>query len=152
MAMQEKTISPAMSTVLSYFREELQPVIADLQVLAKEAAGFKVGFVESIARKKLHELEERYAKSMALFMEVYKKWHFPDEMFKGIGASYNAEVLAEYQGLKPALSEHINEGFRVLGFIDRVVGGARSVADNRVAVLLSMAAITISIVTAIIQS
>ena len=80
MAMQEKTISPAMSTVLSYFREELQPVIADLQVLAKEAAGFKVGFVESIARKKLHELEERYAKSMALFMEVYKKWHFPDEM------------------------------------------------------------------------
>ena len=145
-------VGPAMATVLTYFREELQPVIADLQLLAEDVAAFQVGFTESIRRNKLHELESKYAQSMARFMAAYKKWHFPDQMFKGIGASYNAEVLTEYQSIKPALSEHIQEGFRVLSFIDRLIGGARSVADNRVAVILSISAITVSIVVAVIQT
>lgn len=148
---QNESVAPAMATVLSYFREELQPVIAELQSLAEDVAAFQVGFAESISRKKLHELENRYAQSMALFMVAYKKWHFPDEMFKGIGASYNAETLTEYLSIKPALSEHIQEGFRVLGFIDRLIAGARPIADNRVAVILSIGAITVSIIVAVIQ-
>jgi len=60
------------------------------------------------------------------------------------------DALKEYMRIKPSLSEHIQEGFRVLGFIDRLIGGARSVADNRVAVILSMIAITVSIIVAVI--
>lgn len=146
-----KAINPGLTTLLTFFREELQPVVADLQSLAEDVAGFRVGFLESITRRRLRELEKRYAHSMTQFMTVYRKWHSPDEMFKGIGDSYNAEVLAEYQRIKPALAEHIQEGFRVLGFIDRLVGGARSVADNRVAVILSISAITVSIIFAIFQ-
>lgn len=150
---ENESVNPAMGAVLSYFRDELLPVIAELQVLAEDIARFQVGFAESIRRKRLRALEGRYVQLMARFMGAYKKWHFPDEMFKGIiGASYHADVIAEYQRMKPALSEHIQEGFRVLGFIDRLIGGARAVADNRVAVILSIAAITVSIIVALVPA
>ena len=70
-------------------------------------------------------------------------------MFKGVIAQDQAGLLAEYVEIKPSLTEHINEGFRVLGFIDRLLTGARAAADTRVAVILSIFAITVSIITAI---
>jgi len=71
---------------LTYFRDELDPVIAELQSLAEEVAGFQVGFLESFRRNRLRKLEERYAQSMARFMAAYRKWHSPDEMLKEIEA------------------------------------------------------------------
>ncbi len=145
-------VGPGTAIVLSYFKDELNPTVTALQTFAEEVASYKVGFFESLTRKKLEGMESRYAEHMSSFMRIYKKWHLPDEMFKDVQIADKTGLLAEYMQLKPSLTEHINEGFRVLAFIDKLISGARSTADTQVAVILSIIAITISIVTAIFQA
>ncbi|MDA8133353.1 MAG: hypothetical protein M0T82_01910 [Desulfobacteraceae bacterium] len=145
------TVGKGGQIVLDYFKNELNPAVADLQSFAEEVASYKVGFFESLTRKKLDGIERRYAAYMSSFMRIYKKWHLPDEMFRDVQIADKNSLIAEYMQIKPSLTEHINEGFRVLAFIDKLVGGARSTADNQVAVILALIAITISIVTAVFQ-
>ena len=48
-----EAISPGLTTVLTFFREELQPVVADLQLLAEDVAGFRVS--EALYRRVLQD-------------------------------------------------------------------------------------------------
>ncbi len=152
--MSNRTITAGLGEqiVFTYFTDELNPAVSELQSFAEEVSSYRVGFLESLTRKKLNDLEKRYAAHMSSFMRIYKKWHLPDEMFKDVQAPDKTSLWVEYLQIKPSLSEHINEGFRVLAFIDKLVGGARSNADTQVAVILSLIAIKISIVTAIFQA
>ncbi|MFC6635439.1 hypothetical protein [Microbulbifer taiwanensis] len=146
-----KPVSRVTTVALTYFREELQPVLSELHELSVKLSGFKVGFFESITRNRIRDLEADYANLMNRFMATYKKWYLPEEMFNGTGVELTTEAYSEYHGLKSAFTEHIQEGFRLISFADRLVGGARSIADNRVAITVSISAITVSVIIAIFQ-
>ena len=141
----------AQQVVLAFLRDELQPVILDLHSMAQRASLFRIGFWASFTPRGFQDIENSYIDAMTRFMSAYKKWYFPDELFSGAGHSYNAQVLADYMTMKPALQEHIHEGFRLLEYIDRVLSGQKSVVYNRVAMSLSVAAITVSVIVAFFQ-
>lgn len=77
--------------------------------------------------------------------------YFPDEMFVTAGPAYTADTLANYMAIRPALAEHVHEGFRLLEYIDRTISAHKSAAYNRVALFLSVVAITVSLIVAIFQ-
>ncbi|MBN1254902.1 MAG: hypothetical protein JXA50_06485 [Deltaproteobacteria bacterium] len=135
--------------VLEFLRDELQPVILKLQSVAQQTSSLRVGFWGSFTQKELRTLEQSYVETMSRFMVAYKKWYFPDEMFKDVGSSHNVQMLSDYIKVKPALKEHIQEGFRLLEYIDRILSGQKSTAYNRVAMSLSIVAITVSVMVAI---
>lgn len=138
--------------VLTFLKDELQPVILELHSVARNASSFRTGFWGSFTQKNLRNIETAYVDAMNRFMAAYKKWCFPDELFKDAGSSYTPQALVDYMSMKPALQEHIHEGFRLLEYTDRVISGQRSAASNRVAIFLSIVAITVSIIVAICQA
>lgn len=136
---------PTFQAAFTLLADELQPALVDLTSLAKRAASLKIGVFKSFWPKDLDALEDSYANTMTRFMDAYHKWAFPDEMFRG-RTDYDAQMLADYIKARPLLKEHINEGFRLLEYIDRTLGGHRSSARNRVAVILSLMAVVVSVV------
>ena len=141
----------AQQVVLAFLRDELQPIILNLHALAQRASSLDTGFWESFTQKEIRAAESSYGEAMQRFMAAYKKWYFPDEMFATAGPAYTADTLANYMAMRPALAEHVHEGFRLLEYIDRIISGHKSVAYNRVAIFLSITAITVSVIVALFQ-
>ncbi len=91
---------------------------------------------------------------MTRFMRAYQKWFDPDELFKGVktdDAQGTAVILGDYFRSRQANQEHFDEGFRLLEHIDRIISGKKYIANNRVAMFLSILVITLFIVVAISQ-
>jgi len=140
--------------IANFMKDELLPLNEELQVLAIDVSSLQIGFFESFTRKRLDELEKSYIDSMTRFMRAYQKWFDPDELFKGVktdDAQGTAVILGDYFRSRQANQKHFDEGFRLLGHIDRIISGKKYMAYNRVAMFLSILAITVAIVVVIFQ-
>ncbi len=140
------------SIIIRFFSGELNPVIKEIQTLAVESSSFKLNLLECFVRNKINRLENQYIEISTRFIEVYQKWSNPDKLFESIKLPDDKNkdaLMADYSGMKEAIKEHFEEGFRLLGFIDRVLTARSTASYNCVAVILSILAITISGIIAI---
>jgi len=140
--------------IANFMKDELLPLNEELQVLAIKVSSLQIGFFESFTRKRLDELEKSYKDSLTRFMRAYQKWFDSDELFKGVktdDAQDTAALLGDYFRSRQANQEHFDEGFRLLGHIDRIISGKKYIVNNRVAMFLPILVITIFIVVVIFQ-
>lgn len=140
--------------IAKFLFEELNPVVGELRQLAVDVSGFKLAFWASFTTRGLRNLEELYNATMKRFMTAYKKWQNPDELFGEVPPKDDEEagpMLADYLRFSDLVDKSINEGFRLVGHIDGVLSQQRSIAYNRVAMMISIAAITVSIIVAVFQ-
>ncbi len=136
-----------------FMKDELFPTLEAFQVLAVEVSSLRLGFVDSFGSKRLDSIEARYVELLGRFMRLYRTWFDPDELFKGIEAKdpqKAAMLLGDYTGAKQAIQEHVNEGFRLLAQVDRIISDHKTTAYNRLTMFLSIVAITLSIVVALL--
>lgn len=144
--------------ISAFFQLELNPLIERLHDLAVESSSLRLGFVdcfvESFARGPLRSLENSYSEATIAFFGLYRRWSDLDRLFESAGFSSDAEcgaAIGDYLRIQPEMSRHFEVGFRLLAHVDRVLTGQRTAAYNRVAISLSLAAITISVIVAIFK-
>lgn len=134
------------NTIAKFAYEKLIPAVEKLSELAIKVSNFRYNFFAGFKKIELHKLDKDYKKTSKIFFEVYKEWHTPDILFKDLKDKKDATILLDYFNTRAAINEHINEGFRLIDFIDGVITGQNTAFYNRAAIELSILAIVISII------
>jgi len=142
-------------TITQFIKNELLPLIRNIEELAIEVSQFRVGFWGSFLRKKFLILEDKYKKESVEFIKFYHKWSTPDIFFESLNIDTKDQqklggVMADYFQTQRAIIQHFNEGFRLLGYIDRIFTEQSTAAYNRVSITLSLIAVVIAIIIVIL--
>ncbi len=143
-------------TIAIFTKDELLPCIKRIRELAIETSQFRVGFWSSILRKSISGLEEKHKKTSVQFINLYHKWSTPDLLFQALGEEYKkppklGNIMGDYFNAQNAVMAHFNEGFRLLAYVDRILTEQSTAIYNRISVTLSIIAVTISIIVAILK-
>ncbi|KUK50056.1 MAG: hypothetical protein XD75_0071 [Parcubacteria bacterium 33_209] len=143
-------------TISIFTKDELLPIAAKIEEIAIEVSQFHLGFFSSFSRKRLSQIENEYKKISVEFIKLYHKWNIPDILFKDLKIDSKEEqklggVMADYFQSQQAVMWHFNEGFRLLSYIDRILTEQSTAFYNRISITLSILAITISVVVAILK-
>ena len=143
-------------TIAIFTKDELLPITAKIEELAIKVSQFRLGFFSSFSRKRSSQIENEYKKISVEFIKLYHKWNTPDILFKDLKIDSKEEqklggVMADYFKSQQAVMWHFNEGFRLLSYIDRILTEQSTASYNRITITLSILAITISVVVAILK-
>jgi hypothetical protein len=147
-------VTPGHKLILEFVKKELIPATRELQDLAVDCSSAGMGFFESLTRTKLNTIEATYLEKSQQFMSIYKKWADPNELFISLRPTNDKEsgkIIGPYISMKPAVQEYFDEGFRVISYIQTYITTQSTSLYNRLAVLLSVLAITISVIIAILK-
>jgi len=137
-------------TIAKFTKDELLPLIRNIEELAIKVSQFRVGFWRSFWRRKFSELEDQYKQESVLFIKFYHRWSTPDIFFDDLNIDTEDQqrlggVMADYFQTQKAIAQHFNEGFRLLNYIDRILTNQSTASYNRVSISLGILAIVISI-------
>ena len=144
-------------TILDFTKDELLPAVKSLEKLAIEIADYRINFWNSFFRKRLSDLQKKYQKENKKFLDLYHKYSTPDELFSQFNSdSYKDKqkigmMIGDYFNSRQAVLYHFEQGFKLLEIIDRQITRYYQSADQRVAVSLSIIAITISVIITLIK-
>ncbi len=137
---------------------ELSPIAEELTELALDASKLKIGFIGSFTRKKLDSVQNRYSKLMKRFLVAYRKWmgHRTDELMEEVKPKNDDEkhaYIAGYIQLRESgtTPKYFGDCFVLIDHINKVIGDHKSVANNCVAISLSLLAITVSVILFMIE-
>lgn len=140
--------------ILDMTKDKIIPTVKDLRELSMEVANHKVDFISSFYRKKLNELNERYRRENKKFLEIYHTYSTPDLLF-GNTTEINRErtglMMGDYMNSKGVIMENFKEGFHFIEILDRQLVRRFQAADQIVSIILSLAAITISVITILLN-
>jgi len=137
---------------IAAFAQEMFPVVRDLQGLAVDVCALRIGFFSSFYSRKLNALNHEYVDLLGNFMRVYRKWADPNELFKDVDVKDPrgaAQLMNDYTRMRGALREHLEEGFRLLAYIDNVLRDRKTIAYNRLTMFIAALAIVISVLVAV---
>ena len=143
-------------TIMKFTQDEVFPCVHNIRKLAIKTSQFHIGFWDSFFRKEISKLENEYKKESVEFIKVYHKWSTPDILFKELNIDSkdkirHGNVMADYFNAQQAIMWHFNEGFRLSGYINKILSEQSTAAYNRVSITLALLAITISIIVAILK-
>ncbi len=132
---------------------ELSPISEELVELALDASKLKLGFIESFTRKNFVPIQNRYFELMKRFLVAYRKWmvRSSNELIKEVKPKNDNEkhaYIAGYLQLRNSgmIPKYFDDCFMLIDHINKVIGDHRSAANNRVAISLSLLAITVSVI------
>lgn len=144
-------------TILTLAKEKLFPAVGKLKELAMETAKYRINICNSFFRMGLDSLQRKYEEQNRNFLALYHEYSTPDELF----AEFNLDpekdkdkiglMMGDYLKSEQAIISHFQEGFKFLEIIDRQLTRYYQSADQRMATVLSISAITISIIVAIFK-
>lgn len=143
---------------MNHLSERVFPVVKEIQKLSLEIGDYKQSFVNSFFRNRLAELQEKYRLVNKKLLQAYHIYQTPDELFKdNILDQKNdqqeiAVMLSDYMSTKNVIMPHFQEGFLLLEVMDRNLARYSQSADQRVSIFLSITAITISVILALLKS
>lgn len=130
--------------ILTFVQDELLPLVKEIRELAINASKLRVGFFNSFMRRKLSRLEDNYKITSIQFIQIYHKWSTPDILFKNLKMEPPV-FMADYMQAQGAVMNHINESFRLLNYIDRILTEQSTASYNRMSIAIALFAIVISI-------
>ncbi len=138
--------------ILTFTKDEMFPCLEDIRKLAVEVSGARLKYVEIFYNQRLRGQRKKYGKSFRDFLTLHRKWSTPDILYEAIKVNPRdsvkaARMMQDYMNSAPAVKPHLDEGFRLLNQIDKALTNQETASYNRITVLLSLLAITISIVT-----
>ncbi|MFH1656163.1 MAG: hypothetical protein ABH956_00105 [Candidatus Nealsonbacteria bacterium] len=139
-----------------FSKDELFPCISEINKLAIDVSKFRSSFWGDLSKNKILKLENRYKDISVKFINLYHKWNTPDILFKDLNQNpkdieKDGKIIADYFSTNQAVMKHINESFRLLGYIDKILTGQDTAFYNRVSIALAIIAVTISIIVAILK-
>jgi len=146
--------------ILNFSKDKLLPSITDLEKFVIKVADYEITFISSFSRKKLNQLNSEYKEKNKNFYILYHLFSTPDELFKEIKKTKGIKdkpqlteidggIIADYFTAKQMIMNSFGEGFKLLGTTERQLDRYYQSADQKVATILSIFAITISIIVAI---
>jgi len=139
--------------ILKFVKEKLIPIAKELRVLALECASTKIGFWETFTHTELKKIESKCQVKSKKFLDYYKKWSDPTEFFESLKPKNGEErqiIMRSYINMKAAVEEYLKECFRMISYIQTYITTQSTSLYNRLAITLSLLAITTSIILAII--
>lgn len=140
--------------IMLFLKESVFPTLREVQELSLEVASYTQGFLNSFDRRQFWHLENRYQTLNKRFLTNFHIYQTPDELFKEEteadkkDAYKSAMLISDYMKTVGAIKPHFDEGFRLLEIIDRTLLRYAQSADQRVATILSLTAITVTIINA----
>mgnify|MGYP001582465452 FL=1 len=143
--------------ILNHLSTQVFPIVKEIRKLSLEIGDYRQGFINSFFRKTLSELQEKYRIINKNLLQTYHIYETPDELFKENTLDQQkdqqriAEMLSDYMNTRNAVIPHFQEGFALLEIIDRNLNRYSQSADQRISIVLSITAITISIILAILK-
>jgi len=138
-------------TIGRFAKDELLPLTARIEELAVDVSQFRSGFWDSILRKKLSNLENKYKEISVEFIKLYHKWNTPDILFEKLKGQEPPLFIADYFQSQQAIMWHFNEGFRLLSYVDGILTNQSTASYNRISIVLAMLAIVISIAVVLLK-
>ncbi len=140
-------------TILDLAHKKLLPAISSFERLAVDVSDYRLTFWSSVYRRKFKKLESDFAKQNKDFLSLYHLYSTPDDLFatyfdateKDPGLS--GRMVADYFSSRPMIEKTFSEGFKLTEIIDRQLVRYSQSADQRVATVLAILAITISLIS-----
>ena len=136
--------------------DRMFPALKKVRTLSLDVAGYKQGFLNSFYRNNLSRLQESYREINKEFLEIYHTYQVPDELFKEINEALKddqqnmAKVMMDYMQSNQSVLPHLREGLALLDNIDKTLTRYEAVANQTVTNTLAVAAITATLIGAII--
>lgn len=142
-------------SIAKFVKDELFVELDVIRKLAIKFSEYETNFVESFFQKNLIKLDNTYRGEYAKFLKLYNKWNTPDLLYEGLDIdSKNPQefgpAMQDYFNSQQAVMWHFNEGFRLLENINNLLVQNKTSSYNRISVAISLFAIVISIILAII--
>ncbi len=138
--------------IARFANDELLPIVGKIREMAIEVSSLRVGL---ISHTKINNFECRFKSVVSGFLVAYNKWSTPDLLFKGLDYSpedkRNILVIADYMNTKNAFQQHIDEGFRLMTYIDNSLTGQSTAVYNRKSITVSLLAIVIALIAIFLQ-
>jgi hypothetical protein len=142
------------NAIMQHMKDAVLPAEKAIQVLALKVFDYKPTLLNSFQRAKFSEISEEYRVVSGEFLRAYKIFQTPDELFKQIQSNDSqkaAMYVSDLMRFSPAAKPHFDECFRLLEIIDRSLTRYSESSDQRVATILSLTAISVSIMVAIFK-
>ena len=138
--------------ITDFLMKELFPMNKEIQTLLVDVSSIRMGYFRSLVPSDLNDIEDKHADLLERFMKAYRKWNDPDVLFKDSKMKDPQKVslmMMDYNQMQTAVGKHIDEAFRMMEQIDRITANKKTTSYNRITMLLSLLAITISTIVAI---
>ena len=146
MTKQSEPIDYDKKVITDFLKDELQPSVYDLHDLTREAASLNIGLCETVTQRKIRGLESSYIEKVSNFMAAYQKFYKPDTLFADASREFKDNAVVQYMRHQPALEKHIQAGMSSLEYVAGTLNNSKSVVFNRIAMLLSIIAISVSLI------
>jgi hypothetical protein len=147
----------ATRVIMNFVATNVFPVKKEIQEFSLEVASYSQGFWNSFLRHELGSLEKRYRELNQKFLTTYHTFDTPDELLKETNDQLKDNqnlmglVMADYMQIDNMVQKQFDECFRMLSVISRDLSRYSQATDQRVATILSMAAISVSVIVAIFK-
>jgi hypothetical protein len=136
---------------------QLMPAIQDLNTLSVNVARYRMTFLHSFKRRKVNHIEKQYQEQNKNFLVLYFLYNNPNKLFASLkldpknDEALLKDIMDDYRMSGDIVLTNFKQGFRMLEIIDRQLNRYYQSADQRIAIIFSMTAITVSLLTLIAQ-
>ena len=134
-----------------FVNEQLTPTITELEKVALSVARFRVTLTGSFFRRKLSTLNNNFQEQTKNFLVLYYMYSNPDKLFADLKLEPSETqrielIMGDYQLSRQMVMAQFEEGFRLIDLIDRQVNTFYRSADHKMAIVLSLAAVVVSLI------
>jgi len=150
---QTYTNEDASKTIENFLNDRLIPQVNALESLAVAVQRLKIGTFGVFHRKQLAALEQDFREKSKQFLTLNHIYSDPDKLFADLkldpqkDAERIKDLQADYENSKTLVNYHMKRGFRMLELLQRQLDRYHRSADQRLAVFLSILAITASVIS-----
>ncbi len=144
-------------TIQKFLNTQIMPTVTDLEKLALSVSRYKPSFTKAVFRRNLSYLEEEFREVSKNFLSLYYIYKNPDKLFADLKLDPQKDkekikkLNEDYKTSRFVVIDHLDRGFRLMEMVERQLDRYHRSADQRLAVVLSIIAITASVVTLIIR-
>ncbi len=140
------------ATLVKFINDHLLPSLGDLQKLTVDISRYKRGNIDTFFGRRLYLLEREFEEKNKNFMILYNIYNNPDKLFADfkldpIKDEQKISVLMdEYERNRAIIERYFDQGFRLLEVSGRLIFKHYEWRDKRLIIIISFAAITISVI------
>ena len=135
----------------TFLKDELWPLVKDIEQLAIEACKLKDGFWARLTGRNLSKINDKYLDVSVAFMNAYHKWNTPDELFKGMSHLPDDNVMSAWFQLNDAATATFNQGFRLIDYVDRVISERNTSRYNTWSMIIAVIAVIVAFMGPVIR-
>jgi len=136
--------------IKDFTAKQLEPALSKLEKLALNVSRFRIDLFSSFNRRGLHHLQEQYQEENRNLLGLYYLYGNPTKLFADLkldpqkDAEKIKSLMDEYYYSRQAIMASFDQAFKLLELSDRQLSRFYQSADQRLAMFLSSAAITVS--------